>query len=81
MDLTVTFFNTLAIPRRGVQTITVDVPHIALGGDFYVEPCSGAGPLIDEYNPDECVSYDYFDIVDEKGDEVSHVLLDGLHRQ
>ncbi|MEN8255402.1 MAG: hypothetical protein ABFR33_08030, partial [Verrucomicrobiota bacterium] len=74
-DITLTFFNTLGINRRGVQPVVVDVPNISLG-DMMVEPCTGVGPIVEGFDPDEMVSYLHFDIIDEDGNEVPHQLLE-----
>jgi alpha-mannosidase len=74
-DLTITFFNTLSTARKGVQPVIMDVPNIVVG-DALLEPCSGTGPIREGIDPDKMVTYDYFDIVDEDGVVIPHVLLE-----
>lgn len=65
-DVTLTFFNTTLTDRKGIVPVVVDTPVPDLG-DVYVEACSGAGPITEEDETAGIVTYDYFDIVDEKG--------------
>lgn len=74
-DLSITFFNTLPFARTGVQQVVIDVPQITFG-NFTVEQVSGAGPIIEGFDPDQMVTYEYFDIVDEKGNKVPNKLVE-----
>jgi len=74
-DITITFFNTLPIPRDGVQKVIIDVPNITCG-DMIIEPCSGAGPIRDGLDPDQMITYQQFDIIDEAGQTVEYELLE-----
>ena len=74
-DLTITFFNPTPVRRLGVVPAVIDTP-ITDFGDLYIEPCSGAGPIIEGIDVDELVTYSFFDILDEKGRPVSHHVLE-----
>ena len=74
-DITLTFFNTLPIERKGVQSAVIDVPNIIIG-DGMIEPCTGAGAIIEGYDPDKEISYQYFDIIDEDGKKIPYKLLE-----
>ncbi|MFA6426715.1 MAG: glycoside hydrolase family 38 C-terminal domain-containing protein [Phycisphaerae bacterium] len=74
-DLTITLFNTLPFARNGVQPVIIDVPHITFG-NFVIEQCTGAGPIIEGFDPDQMVTYDYFDIVDEQGNKIANKLIE-----
>jgi len=65
-DLTLTFFNTLPFPRKGVVPVVVDTP-VPDRGDLYVEACSGVGPITEEGEEETVTTYDFFDLVDENG--------------
>lgn len=74
-DLTITFFNPLPFERRGVIPAVIDTP-VTDFGDIYIEPCSGAGPILEGIDVDELITYNYFDIVDERGCMVPHKVLE-----
>lgn len=74
-DLTLTFFNTLTHPRKGVVPVVIDTPETDFG-DIYIEPCSGAGPILEGIDVDELITYNYFDIIDEKGEKVQYKVLE-----
>ncbi|HBG27693.1 MAG: hypothetical protein A2Y10_10180 [Planctomycetes bacterium GWF2_41_51] len=74
-DITITIFNTLPISKSGVQKVVIDVPNISCG-DMICEPCSGAGPIRDEADPDQKVTYQQFDIVDEANNVIEYEILE-----
>jgi len=67
-DHTITFFNTLAQPRKEIVLVVVDLPREASGKSI-VDPCIGVGGKGDT---DEI---HYFDIVDHRGNAVDHEIL------
>ena len=74
-DLTLTFFNSELFPRQGVVPAIVDTP-VADFGDIYIEPCTGAGPILEGIDVDELITYNYFDIIDEDGQAVPYTVLE-----
>lgn len=74
-DLTLTFFNSTLAPRKGVTPAIIDTP-ITDFGDIYIEPCSGAGPILDGIDVDELITYNYFDIIDEAGNKIPHQVVE-----
>lgn len=74
-DITLTFFNTLPTRRTGVQAIVVDLPNVTFG-DLMIEPCTGVGPILENLDPDQMVTYLYFDLFDEAGNKVPYKLLE-----
>ena len=74
-DLTLTFFNTLANPRKRVEQVVVDAPRPNFG-NFKVEACTGVGPIVEGFDPDKMLTFQYFDIVDEEGNKVPYAILD-----
>ena len=74
-DLTITFFNSLSAIRKEVVNTIIDTP-ITDFGDIYIEPCSGAGPIFEDIDIDELITYNYFDIIDDNGKKVPHQVLE-----
>lgn len=74
-DLTLTFFNTLPYKRKGVHFATVDVPVVSMG-DFLIEACTGAGPLVDEVDYTKIITYEFFDILDENGNKIPYKIIE-----
>ncbi|MFA6186401.1 MAG: glycoside hydrolase family 38 C-terminal domain-containing protein [Phycisphaerae bacterium] len=74
-DITITFFNTLPTRRVGVHKVIIDTPNITCG-DMIIEPCSGAGPIRDGVDPDQMVTYQQFDLIDEAGQKVPSETLE-----
>ena len=74
-DLTLTFFNTTLAPRTGVTPVIIDTP-VTDFGDIYIEPCSGAGPILEGIDVDELITYNYFDIIDESGNTIPYQLVE-----
>ena len=74
-DLTITFFNPLPVKRKEVVNTIIDTP-ITDFGDIYIEPCSGAGPIFEDIDIDELITYNYFDIIDDKGHKVPYHVLE-----
>lgn len=74
-DMTLTFFNTLPVRRSGVEQVVVDVPPPGFG-DMPVEQCTGVGPIVEGFNPDDLLTFQYFDVVDSKGNKVAYKLLE-----
>ncbi|HNT35972.1 MAG TPA: glycoside hydrolase family 38 C-terminal domain-containing protein, partial [bacterium] len=74
-DLTITFFNSLPFDRKGVVPAVIDTP-VTDFGDIYIEPCSGAGPILEGIDVDELITYNYFDVVDEKGVRIPYKVLE-----
>ncbi|OHB59036.1 MAG: hypothetical protein A2Y12_18340 [Planctomycetes bacterium GWF2_42_9] len=74
-DLTLTFFNTLPIRKRGVELVVIDAPKPNFG-EYKIEPCTGAGPIVEGFNPDEMVTFQYFDIFDESGNKIPFKILE-----
>jgi alpha-mannosidase len=58
-----------------VESVIVDLP-ITQTGDYVVEPCTGVGPVIEGFDPDQIVNYNYYDILDEEGHKVPFTLLE-----
>lgn len=74
-DQTLTFFNSEIFPRKGVVPAVIDAP-VADFGDLYIEPCSGAGPILEGIDVDELITYNYFDILDEDGSKVPYTVIE-----
>lgn len=74
-DLTLTFFNTLPNPRKRVELVVVDSPRPNFG-NFKVEACTGVGPIVEGFDPDKMLTFQYFDIVDEAGNKIPYTILD-----
>ena len=74
-DLTLTFFNTLPIKKKSVELVVIDAPRPDFG-DFKIEPCTGAGPIVEGFEPDEMVTFQYFDIFDEDGKKIPFKILE-----
>ena len=74
-DLTLTFFNSELFPRRGVLPAIVDTP-VADFGDLFIEPCTGAGPILEGIDVDELITYNYFDIIDEEGNKIPYTVVE-----
>lgn len=74
-DLTITFFNSQLMPRTGVAPAIIDTP-IADFGDVFIEPCTGAGPILEGIDVDELITYNYFDIIDEQGNNVPYAVTE-----
>ena len=74
-DLTLTFFNTLPVGRRGVASAVIDAPRPDFGA-FKIEPCTGVGPVVEGFDPDEMLTFQYFDIVDEQGNTIPFTILE-----
>ena len=74
-DLTLTFFNTLPVTRTRVESIVVDTPRPNFGS-FKVETCTGVGPIVEGFEPDKMLTFQYFDIVDEQGNKVPYSILE-----
>ena len=74
-DLTLTFFNTLPNPRKRVEQVVLDAPRPDFG-NFKVEACTGVGPIVEGFDPDKMLTFQYFDIVDEEGNKIPYAILD-----
>ncbi len=74
-DLTITFFNTQLMPRTGVTPAIIDTP-ITDFGDLFIEPCTGAGPILEGIDVDQLITYNYFDIIDEQGQKVPYTVTE-----
>lgn len=74
-DITITVFNTLPSRLTGVHEAIIDVPNIVVG-DYLIEPCSGAGPVVEGFEPDKLITYDHFDIYDEGGNKTAFTVLE-----
>lgn len=74
-DLTLTFFNTSPVEKKSVELVVIDAPRPDFG-EFKIEPCTGAGPVVEGFNPDEMVTFQYFDIFDEDGGEIPFKILE-----
>ena len=74
-DLTITFFNTQLMPRTGVTPLIIDTP-ITDFGDLFIEPCTGAGPILEGIDVDQLITYNYFDIIDEQGQNVPYTVTE-----
>ena len=74
-DITLTFFNTLPIERKAIESVIIDIPKPNYG-DSMTENWTGLGPIIEDFDPDKLISYFYFDIVDENGNEIPYELLE-----
>ena len=74
-DLTLTFFNPLPDVRRRVEFAIVDTPRPNFG-NFKVETCTGVGPIVEGFEPDKMLTFQYFDIVDEEGTKVPYTILE-----
>ena len=74
-DLTLTFFNTQPISRQRVESIVVDTPRPDFG-NFKVETCTGVGPIVEGFEPDKMLTFQYFDLIDEVGSKVPYTILE-----
>ena len=74
-DLTLTFFNTLPVSRTRIESVVLDTPRPNFGS-FKVETCTGVGPIVEGFEPDKMLTFQYFDIVDEQGGKVPYTILD-----
>ena len=74
-DLTITFFNTQLMPRKGVVPAIIDTP-ITDFGNVFIEPCTGAGPILEGIDVDQLITYNYFDIIDEHGQKVPYTVTE-----
>jgi mannosylglycerate hydrolase len=74
-DITLTFFNTLPVKRTSIESLVVDVPRPDFG-DFPIEPCTGVGPVVEGFDPDEMLTFQYFDIIDSSGNKVPYKILE-----
>jgi len=74
-DLTLTFFNSLPTPRKGVVPVILDSPVPDVEG-VYVDACSGAGPIIEDLDTSKIITYDHFDLIDERGGRVGWAELE-----
>ena len=74
-DLTLTFFNTLPVSRARVESVIVDTPRPNFGS-FKVETCTGVGPIVEGFEPDKMLTFQYFDIVDEQGNKIPYAILE-----
>ncbi len=74
-DLTLTFFNTLPNRRKRIEQIVLDTPRPNFGS-FKVEACTGVGPIVEGFDPDAMLTFQYFDLIDEEGNKVSYTILD-----
>ncbi len=74
-DLTITFFNTLPVHRNSIESVIIDTPRPNFG-DFKIEPCTGAGPIVEGFDPDNMITFQYFDIFDEDGEKVPFKILE-----
>jgi len=74
-DLTITLFNTQLMPRKGVVPMIIDTP-ITDFGDVFIEPCTGAGPILEGIDVDQLITYNYFDIIDEQGNKVPYAVTE-----
>lgn len=73
-DLTLTFFNTLPVSRKRVESVVIDTPRPNFG-NFKVETCTGVGPIVEGFEPDKMLTFQYFDLIDEKGNKVPYTVL------
>lgn len=74
-DLTLTFFNTLPVARKRVESVVVDTPRPDFG-NFKVETCTGVGPIVEGFEPDKMLTFQYFDLIDEAGNTVPYTILE-----
>lgn len=74
-DLTLTFFNTLPVSRQRVESVVVDTPRPDFG-NFKVETCTGVGPIVEGFEPDKMLTFQYFDLIDEEGNTVPYTILE-----
>ncbi len=74
-DLTLTFFNTLPVVRKRVESVVVDTPRPDFGS-FKVETCTGVGPIVEGFEPDKMLTFQYFDLIDEAGNTVPYTILE-----
>lgn len=73
-DLTLTLFNTLPVARKRVESVVIDTPRPNFG-NFKVETCTGVGPIVEGFEPDKMLTFQYFDLIDEKGAKVPYAVL------
>ncbi len=75
-DFTITVFNPTGMHRSGVQQVVVDIPR-KIGEVESVDPACGVGTY--ESKGEKAArkepSYRYFDILDDEGRKVPHVIL------
>ena len=74
-DQTITFFNSELFPRQGVVPAIIDTP-VPDFGDLYIEPCTGAGPILEGVDVDQLITYNYFDIIDAEGHKVPYTVVE-----
>ncbi len=73
-DLTLTLFNTLPVSRKRIESVVIDTPRPNFG-NFKVETCTGVGPIVEGFEPDKMLTFQYFDLIDEKGNKVPYTVL------
>ncbi|QHI68002.1 alpha-mannosidase [Tichowtungia aerotolerans] len=73
-DLTLTFFNTLPVTRKRIESVVVDTPRPNFG-NFKVETCTGVGPIVEGFEPDKMLTFQYFDLIDEEGNKVPYTVF------
>ncbi|QHI69929.1 glycoside hydrolase family 38 C-terminal domain-containing protein [Tichowtungia aerotolerans] len=73
-DLTLTFFNTMPVLRSRIESVVVDTPRPNFG-NFKVETCTGVGPIVEGFEPDKMLTFQYFDLIDEEGNKVPYTIL------
>lgn len=71
-DQTLTVFNTLPTPRKGVVLVVVDLPCEEKREEV-VDASAGVGA--DRGGKSQPLGYRYFDVVDQEGRKVEHVIL------
>ena len=71
-DQTLTIFNTLPTPRKGVALVVVDLPR-DMRKETAVDASAGVGE--DTGEQEVWTGYEFFDLVDEKGHPVEHAIL------
>ncbi len=74
-DLTLTFFNTLPVSRRRIEPVVVDTPRPDFG-NFKLETCTGVGPIVEGFEPDKMLTFQYFDLIDEEGNKVPYTIVE-----
>jgi alpha-mannosidase len=74
-DLTLTFFNTQPVARHRIESVVVDTPRPDFG-NFKLETCTGVGPIVEGFEPDKMLTFQYFDLIDEEGNKVPYTVLE-----
>ena len=74
-DLTLTFFNTVPVARQRIESVVVDTPRPDFG-NFKVETCTGVGPIVEGFEPDKMLTFQYFDLIDEAGNKIPYTILE-----